>query len=101
MTHCGWNRQKKNTPDNSTTFFVTKALDIAKKYAHLFSELNVAECFYLLDDFHSSGRISGNQRIPLSRLHSGTKYIVEGQRLEVNPAVDRYKKEVQNLTIAL
>lgn len=101
MTHCGWNRQRKNTPDSSTTFFVTKALEIANNYASLFSESNVADCFYLLDDFHSSGRISGNQRIPLSRLESGDKYIVEGQRLEVNPSVDRYRKEVQDLTIAL
>jgi chromosome partitioning protein len=101
MTHCGWNRQKKNTPDSSTIFFVTKALEIATKFSHLFSEPNIADCFYLLDDFHSSGRISGNQRIPLSRLSGGQKYIVDGQRLEVNPAVDRYKKEVGNLTIAL
>lgn len=101
MTHCGWNRQKKNTPDSSTTFFVQKALETAKRYAHLFSDANVVECFYLLDDFHSSGRISGYQRIPLSQLESGTKYVVDGQRLEVNPAVDRYKKELRNLTLAL
>ena len=57
--------------------------------------------FYLLDDFHSSGRISGNQRIPLAKLVSGKKYIVEGQRLEVNPSVDRYKREMANLSAAL
>jgi chromosome partitioning protein len=101
MTHCGWNRQKKNTPDSSTIFFVNKALEIAKSYAHLFSEPNISDCFYLLDDFHSSGRISGNQRIPLSLLQSGRKYLVDGQRLEVNPAVDRYKKEIIDLTLAL
>jgi chromosome partitioning protein len=48
----------------------------------------------LLDDFHSSGRISGYQRRPLAKLVSGQKYIVEGQRLEVNPLVDRYKGEM-------
>lgn len=101
MTHCGWNRQKANTPDSSTRFFVERALDIAHKYAGLFTEEDISKCFYLLDDFHSSGRISGKQRIPLARLQSGQKYTVEGQRLEVNPSVDRYKREMQNLAAAL
>jgi cellulose biosynthesis protein BcsQ len=101
MTHCGWNRQHKNTPDGSTRFFVQKAIEIAKEYGELFSERDVTDCFYLLDDFHSSGRISGKQRIPLSKLVSGRKFMVDGQRLEVNPSVDRYKREMQNLTAAL
>lgn len=101
MTHCGWNRQKRNTPDSSTRFFVERAIDVAKRFANVFSETDVSKCFYLLDDFHSSGRISGKQRIPLSKLESGKKYIVDGQRLEVNPSVDRYKREVANLTAAL
>jgi chromosome partitioning protein len=67
----------------------------------VFSESDVSKCFYLLDDFHSSGRISGNQRIPLAKLESGRKYVVEGQRLEVNPSVDRYKREMANLSAAL
>ncbi len=101
MTHCGWNRQKANTPDSSTRYFVEKAVEIAGEFSDYFSEENVGDCFYLLDDFHSSGRISGKQRIPLSELQSGKKYIVEGQRLEVNPSVDRYKKEMQNLAYDL
>jgi chromosome partitioning protein len=101
MTHCGWNRQRPNTPDGSTRFFVERAIDVAKEFADVFSEADVSKCFYLLDDFHSSGRISGKQRIPLAKLESGKKYIVEGQRLEVNPSVDRYKREVANLTAAL
>jgi cellulose biosynthesis protein BcsQ/uncharacterized protein YlzI (FlbEa/FlbD family) len=101
MTHCGWNRQKKNTPDSSTRFFVQKALEIVNEYQDLFSEKDITNCFYLLDDFHSSGRISGKQRIPLSRLESGKKYIVEGLRLEVNPSIDRYVKEIKNLAAAL
>lgn len=74
---------------------------MAKDYSGVFSETNISNCFYLLDDFHSSGRISGHQRIPLAKLQSGKKYMVDGQRLEVNPSVDRYKKEVANLTVAL
>jgi hypothetical protein len=31
MTHCGWNRQKPNTPDSSTRFFVERAINVAKE----------------------------------------------------------------------
>lgn len=101
MTHCGWNRQKPNTPDSSTRFFVESAINVAKEFGDVFSETDVSKCFYLLDDFHSSGRISGKQRIPLAMLKTGRKFTVEGERLEVNPSVDRYKREVANLTAAL
>ncbi len=101
MTHCSWNRQKKNTPDSSTRFFVERAIEIAKGYPDVFSEEDISKCFYLLDDFHSSGRISGKQRIPLARLKAGQKYMVEGQRLEVNPSVERYQVEMRNLAAAL
>ena len=101
MTHCGWNRQKKNTPDSSTRFFVERAISIAKGYADVFSEDDISKCFYLLDDFHSSGRISGKQRVPLAKLKAGQKYMVEGQRLEVNPSVERYQVEMRNLAAAL
>ena len=101
MTHCGWNRQKSNTPDSSTRFFVEQSIEIAKTYKNMFSGPDVGSCFHLLDDFHSSGRISGKQRVPLSKLVSGKKYNVDGQRLEVNPSVDRYKREMANLTAAL
>lgn len=101
MTHCGWNRQKKNTPDSSTRFFVERAIEIAKAYPGVFSEQDISKCFYLLDDFHSSGRISGKQRIPLAKLKSGQKYMVDGQRLEVNPSVERYQVEIRNLAAAL
>jgi hypothetical protein len=35
------------------------------------------------------------------RLRYRRQYIVEGQRLEVNPSVDRYKREMANLSAAL
>jgi chromosome partitioning protein len=101
MTHCGWNRRRSNTPDSSTRVFVERAIDVAKEFDNIFSDADISKCFYLLDDFHSSGRISGKQRIPLAKLESGKKYVVDGQRLEVNPSVDRYKREVANLTAAL
>ncbi len=95
------NRQKPNLPDSSTKFFVEKSLELAIEYKKLFSQKDVTNCFYLLSDFHSSGRISGKKRIPLSRLTNRKKYIIDGQRLEVNQSIDRYNKEVQNLTAAL
>ncbi|WP_296581299.1 ParA family protein [Xanthobacter sp.] len=101
MTHCGWNRQRANTPDSSTKFFVEAALEVAEQYNGIFSEKNPDDCFYLLDDFHSSGRISGQQRIPLAELKAGRKFMVDGQRLEVNPSVDRYQKEMESLTLDL
>ncbi|WP_186157930.1 ParA family protein [Burkholderia gladioli] len=101
MTHCGWSRQNKFRPDSSTKHFLQAALEIAYEYADLFSEEDPADCFYLLDDFLSSGRISGKQRIPLAKLEAGQKFPVDGQRLEVNPSVDRYKKEMRNLAAAL
>jgi chromosome partitioning protein len=101
MTHCGWSRQKAQTPDSSTRFFVEKAVDVAKDFSDYFSDRLVEYCFYLLDDFHSCGRISGKQRIPITRLVSGQKYAVENQRLEVNPSVVRYKKEIRNLATDL
>lgn len=101
MTHCGWNRQHANTPDSSTKFFVEKALEVAEEFPELFNGDDPSDCFYLLDDFHSAGRISGKQRIPLSELQAGKKFMVDGQRLEVNPSVDRYKKEIRHLAAAL
>lgn len=94
-------RQKPNNPDSSTLLFIEQVLSIATEFAHVFSESDVSKCFYLFDDFHSCGRISGHRRIPLVKLQSGKKYIIEGQRLEVNPSVDRYKREMANLSAAL
>ncbi len=100
MTHCGYSRKSRFTPDSTTKFFTNRALNIAKEYEHLFSD-KVENCFYLLDDFFSSGRISGTQRIPIANLKAGDKYQVDLRRLEVNPAVERYKKELKWLTDAL
>lgn len=101
MTHCGWSRQNKNNPDSSTRFFLQKALEIADAHKSAFSENDISNCFYLLDDFLSSGRISGKQRIPLAKLVAGKKFLVDGQRLEVNPSVERYKLEMKNLACSL
>lgn len=101
MTHCGWNRQIANTPDSTTRFFIKSALEVANEFSDLFSADDVSDCFYLLDDFHSAGRISGNQRIPISNLNAMEKYVVDGQRMAVNPSVDRYKRQIANLAMSL
>jgi hypothetical protein len=46
------------TPDSSTRFFVEQAVEVAQEYTSIFTEDDIGACFYLLDDFHSSGRIS-------------------------------------------
>ncbi len=33
MTHCGWNRQRANTPDSSTRYFVKKAVEVAQGFS--------------------------------------------------------------------
>ena len=52
----------------------------------------------------TSIRAVGLAAINESRLRNwqaAKKYVVEGQRLEVNPSVDRYKREMANLSAAL
>lgn len=97
LTHCGWARQKEYTPDQSTQAFISKVLDIAHENADLFSAPNPADCIFLMDDFHSAGRISGNKRIPLSSLEIGKFFTIEGMRLQVNDSLERYVNEVRAL----
>jgi chromosome partitioning protein len=101
MTHCGWNRQSKLTPDHSTQAFLSQVTTIANEHADLFTSDEITDCIYLLDDFHSAGRISGSERIPLARLEVGKQYSVEGKRLQVNPSLTRYQQELGALARAL
>ena len=93
--------QRQFTPDRSTQAYVTQALEIIRDNADLFSSDNPIECIHLLDDFHSAGRISGSKRMPLSTLKVGQMHTIEGQRLEVNISLDRYKREIKSLAAAL
>jgi hypothetical protein len=40
--------QKPNNADSSARFLIEQALNIAEGYAHVFSELDISKCFYLL-----------------------------------------------------
>lgn len=101
MTHCGWARTQENTPDQSTQSFVSKVLEIADEYADLFSSDDPTDCIFLLDDFHSAGRISGEKRIPLSQLKVNEFHSIGNQRLQVNQSLTRYQREVRALAASL
>ena len=92
MTHCGWNWQAAFTPDRSTQAYLGQVIDIAYAHRELFSCDEPIDAIYLLDDFHSAGRISGSKRIPLAKLSVGASHTIEGQRLEVNESLTRYQK---------
>jgi chromosome partitioning protein len=101
MTHCGWNRQTKFTPDRSTQAYLVQVIEIAKANKDLFSCDDPIDAIHLLDDFHSAGRISGSRRIPLAQLSVGESYTVEGQKLEVNDSLVRYQKELKSLACTI
>ena len=84
MTHCGWLRQSKFTPDRSTQAYLQKVCYTVNEYKDLFSDEDPLKCIHLLDDFHSAGRISGTERIPLAKLNVGDTFVIQGQRLKVN-----------------
>lgn len=101
MTHCGWNRQAKFTPDRSTQAYLAQVIEIANQHADLFSCADPIDCIHLLDDFHSAGRISGTRRIPLARLTVGESHSIEGQKLEVNISLERYQHELRSLASSI
>lgn len=101
MTHCGWARTQEFTPDNSTQSFVAKVLELADQYKELFSSADPTDCIFLLDDFHSAGRISGEKRIPLAKLSNGEFHTIGTQRLQVNESITRYQREVKALASIL
>ena len=94
MTHCGWNRQADHQMDRASRMYIERAVDIAEKYAEVFSTDNIIDHFALLSDFHSAGRISGSKAMPIDKLIEGRQHRIEGRKLEVNKSVNRYKKEL-------
>jgi chromosome partitioning protein len=101
MTHCGWNRQSKFTPDRSTQAYLSQVVEIADENADLFSCDDPINAIHLLDDFHSAGRISGTKRIPLAKLSVRESYVIESQRLEVNESISRYQNEMNSLALSI
>jgi chromosome partitioning protein len=101
MTHCGWNRQARFTPDRSTQAYLSQVIEIVRSNASLFSSGDPIDAIHLLDDFHSAGRISGSKRTPLAQLAVGESYTIEGQRLEVNESLTRYQRELKSLAASI
>ena len=101
MTHCGWNRQTRNTPDRSTQAYLSQVLEIANEHQELLSCDDPLDTIHLLDDFHSAGRISGTRRVPLAKLNVGESFAIEGQRLEVNVSLTRYQNELKSLAATM
>lgn len=97
MTMVGSKSQKEATPDSASRMYIERAVGLAEKYAPLFAHADPSDAFVITDDFHSAGRISGAQRIPIAELRVGKFHTVEGRRLQVNASAERYKKQLKYL----
>lgn len=97
MTMVGSKSQKEATPDSASRMYIERAVGLAEAHASLFAHNDPSDAFVITDDFHSAGRISGAQRIPISELRVGKFHTVEGRRLQVNASAERYKKQLKYL----
>lgn len=97
MTMVGSKSQKEATPDSASRMYIERAVKLAENHAHLFAHNDPTDSFVITDDFHSAGRISGAERIPISELKVGKFHTVEGRRLQVNASAARYKNQLKYL----
>lgn len=97
MTMVGSKSQKEATPDGASRMYIERAIGIAESYSELFAENDPTDAFVITDDFHSAGRISGAERLPITELQVGKFHTVEGRRLQVNASASRYKKQLKYL----
>jgi hypothetical protein len=97
MTMVGSKSQKEATPDSASRMYIERAVGYAEKYHQLFGHSDPSDAFVITDDFHSAGRISGAERIPIAELSVGKFHRVEGRRLQVNASASRYKKQLKYL----
>lgn len=97
MTMVGSKSQIEATPDSASRMYIERAIGIAERYASLFALPDPTDAFVITDDFHSAGRISGAERIPITELRVRQFHRVEGRRLQVNASVTRYQKQLNYL----
>ena len=97
MTMVGSKSQKEATPDSASRMYIERAIGIAENHAGLFAHNDPSDAFVITDDFHSAGRISGAERIPITELQIRKFHTVEGRRLQVNASATRYKKQLKYL----
>ena len=97
MTMVGSKSQKEATPDAASRMYIERALALAESHATLFAHNDPGDALVITDDFHSAGRISGAERIPITELKVGKFHKIEGRRLQVNLSAERYKKQINYL----
>ncbi|MCX7170302.1 MAG: ParA family protein, partial [Proteobacteria bacterium] len=97
MTMVGSKSQKEATPDAASRMYIERALALAEAHANLFAHKDPGDALVITDDFHSAGRISGAERIPITELKVGKFHKIEGRRLQVNLSAERYKKQINYL----
>lgn len=97
MTMVGSKSQMEATPDSASRMYIERAIGIAERYASLFAHNDPSDAFVITDDFHSAGRISGAERIPITELVVKRFHTVEGRRLQVNQSVVRYQRQLRYL----
>lgn len=97
MTMVGSKSQVEATPDSASRMYIERAIGIAERYTTLFAHHDPSDAFVITDDFHSAGRISGAERIPITELVVRRFHTVEGRRLQVNQSVVRYQRQLRYL----
>ncbi|AEJ44328.1 ParA family protein [Alicyclobacillus acidocaldarius] len=101
VTHANWSRRKRFEPDAATRHFLNAALQLAMQYPSLFGTGRPEDHVFLLDDFLSAGKISGERSIPICELQPGQQFSIRGQKLNVNESVERYKNQLKFLAATL
>ncbi|SHL19100.1 ParA family protein [Alicyclobacillus tolerans] len=97
ITHGSWSRRKPYEPDAATRNFVHAAVQLSEQYASVFESHQPEQHVFLLDDFLSSGKVSGERSIPIGELRAGQQFSIRGQKLFINESVVRYQKQLQFL----
>lgn len=101
MTMAGSKSRLRSTPDTASRMYIERAYELASLHPELFDYQDIADAFVILDDFVSSGRISGAKSIPIAKLKVNSFHRVEGKRLQVNSSVNRYQNELRYLASIL
>lgn len=96
MTMAGARSATKSVIDRASQMYIERAVDLAQRYQNLFDK-DPSDAIAITDDFVSSGRISGAESIPISKLKVGKFHSIQGKRLQVNDSVSRYQRELKYL----
>lgn len=98
MTMAGAKSNTASTPGRASQMYIERAIAIVEKYHALFEHDHISDAIVVIDDFLSSGQISGALSKPISTLEVGKFHPVQGKRLQVNQSVTRYQKELAYLS---